>query len=155
MTPHSPKRDRILDAAERVFAQRGFFTAKVADIAKEAGVADGTIYLYFRDKESLFQELVRAMLSPLVVRLEAAPMADLPARAIAEAIADLFVRELFGTRRQDVQTLYSTRDATQARNLLRRYGVRYAVIGPLERTTYGPPRVWPGAPPEAGSFSPG
>jgi TetR/AcrR family fatty acid metabolism transcriptional regulator len=57
MTPHSPKRDRILDAAERVFAQRGFFTAKVADIAKEAGVADGTIYLYFKNKDDLLISL--------------------------------------------------------------------------------------------------
>ncbi|MEZ4400924.1 MAG: TetR/AcrR family transcriptional regulator [Kofleriaceae bacterium] len=47
------KRDRILDAAERVFAERGFFAAKVADIAKEAGVADGTIYLYFKNKDDL------------------------------------------------------------------------------------------------------
>jgi TetR/AcrR family fatty acid metabolism transcriptional regulator len=51
------KRERILDAAERVFAQRGFFTAKVADIAKEAGVADGTIYLYFKSKDDLLISL--------------------------------------------------------------------------------------------------
>ena len=47
------KRERILDAAERVFAQRGFYAAKVTDIAKEAGVADGTIYLYFKNKDDL------------------------------------------------------------------------------------------------------
>lgn len=47
------KRERILDAAERVFAQRGFYAAKVADIAREAGVADGTIYLYFKNKDDL------------------------------------------------------------------------------------------------------
>lgn len=51
------KRDRILDAAERVFAQRGFFAAKVADIAREAGVADGTIYLYFKNKDDLLISL--------------------------------------------------------------------------------------------------
>lgn len=47
------KRDRILDAAEGVFAERGFYAAKVADIAKAAGVADGTIYLYFKNKDDL------------------------------------------------------------------------------------------------------
>ena len=51
------KRDRILDAAERVFAQRGFFAAKVTDIAREAGVADGTIYLYFKNKDDLLISL--------------------------------------------------------------------------------------------------
>jgi len=96
------RRETILAAALEEFSACGFAATRLDDIAKRAGVAKGTIYLYFRDKESLFQELVRAMLSPLVARLEAAPMADLPARAIAEAIADLFVREIFGTRRQDV-----------------------------------------------------
>jgi AcrR family transcriptional regulator len=96
------RREAILAAALEEFSASGFAATRLDDVAKRAGVAKGTIYLYFRDKESLFQELVRAMLSPLVARLEAAPMADLPARAIAEAIADLFVREIFGTRRQDV-----------------------------------------------------
>src|SRR6478752_7103533 len=47
------KRERILAAAERIFARHGFFAAKVADVAKEAGVADGTIYLYFKSKDEL------------------------------------------------------------------------------------------------------
>jgi len=69
MTAHSPgpnpqprtqggdKRERILDAAERVFAEHGFYTAKVADIARHAGVADGTIYLYFKSKDDLLISL--------------------------------------------------------------------------------------------------
>lgn len=51
------KRARILDAAEQVFAKHGFFAAKVADIAREAGVADGTIYLYFKSKDDLLISL--------------------------------------------------------------------------------------------------
>lgn len=47
------KRRRILDAAVVVFARSGFYTSKVADVAREAGVADGTIYLYFKNKEDL------------------------------------------------------------------------------------------------------
>ncbi|MEC9072095.1 MAG: TetR/AcrR family transcriptional regulator [Myxococcota bacterium] len=47
------KRRRILDAAVTVFARSGFYTSKVADVASEAGVADGTIYLYFKNKEDL------------------------------------------------------------------------------------------------------
>lgn len=47
------KRERILLAAERIFARHGFFAARVSEIAKEAGVADGTIYLYFKSKDDL------------------------------------------------------------------------------------------------------
>ena len=104
--PRAPRqaerRDAILAAALEEFSASGFAATRLDDVAKRAGVAKGTIYLYFRDKESLFQELVRATLSPLVAKLEAAPKTDLPARAVAEAIAELFVREIFGTRRQDV-----------------------------------------------------
>ena len=56
------KRRRILDAAVAVFAKSGYAAARVTDIAKTAGVADGTIYLYFESKESLlltlFEEVV-------------------------------------------------------------------------------------------------
>jgi TetR/AcrR family transcriptional regulator, fatty acid metabolism regulator protein len=47
------KRDAILSAAIRVFAERGFFGAQVADVARVAGVAAGTVYLYFRGKDDL------------------------------------------------------------------------------------------------------
>ena len=60
------KRDRILDAAVRVFAKEGFHATKVSDIARAAGVADGTIYLYFASKEellvSLFEDRVERLL---------------------------------------------------------------------------------------------
>src|SRR5215475_5317937 len=51
------KRERILSAAERIFARHGFFAARVSEIAKEAGVADGTIYLYFKSKDDLLISL--------------------------------------------------------------------------------------------------
>jgi TetR/AcrR family fatty acid metabolism transcriptional regulator len=49
----SDKHDTILRAATRVFARHGFFQAQVADVAREAGVAAGTVYLYFRSKDDL------------------------------------------------------------------------------------------------------
>jgi len=56
------KRDAILRAATQVFARRGFFGAQVADIAREAGVAAGTVYLYFHGKDDLLVSLFeRAM----------------------------------------------------------------------------------------------
>ena len=51
------KRDRILDAAIKVFAKRGFFAAQVADVAKRADVAAGTVYLYFKSKDDLLLSL--------------------------------------------------------------------------------------------------
>src|SRR5215475_643112 len=48
-----PKRDAILRAAIDVFAERGYFNAQVADVARAAGVAAGTVYLYFRSKDDL------------------------------------------------------------------------------------------------------
>jgi TetR/AcrR family fatty acid metabolism transcriptional regulator len=53
------KRERILRAAVDVFAGKGYFNAKVSEIAKSAGVADGTIYLYFDGKEDLLITIFR------------------------------------------------------------------------------------------------
>lgn len=47
------KYQRIIDAAIKVFSKKGFYNAKVADVAREADVADGTIYLYFKNKDDL------------------------------------------------------------------------------------------------------
>jgi TetR/AcrR family fatty acid metabolism transcriptional regulator len=47
------KYEAILRAAIKVFARSGFFNSKVADVAKEAGVADGTVYLYFKNKDDI------------------------------------------------------------------------------------------------------
>jgi TetR/AcrR family fatty acid metabolism transcriptional regulator len=51
------KRDALLRAAIRVFARRGFFNAQVADVARVAGVAAGTVYLYFRSKDHLLTSI--------------------------------------------------------------------------------------------------
>src|SRR5438477_10149566 len=51
------KRERILEAAVRVFAEKGFYNAKVSEVARVAGVADGTIYLYFKSKDDLLISL--------------------------------------------------------------------------------------------------
>ena len=47
------KHDLILRAAIKVFARSGFFNSKVSDVAREAGVADGTVYLYFKNKDDI------------------------------------------------------------------------------------------------------
>src|ERR1043166_8649262 len=97
------RREAILAAALDEFSARGFAAARLDDVARRAGVAKGTIYLYFRDKEALFQELVRSVIGPLVARFEAAAEIDLPARAVAERIVDMFVREVYGTDRKSTR----------------------------------------------------
>jgi TetR/AcrR family fatty acid metabolism transcriptional regulator len=55
--PAGDKREAILRAAISVFAHNGYFNSKVADIAREAGVADGTVYLYFKSKEEILHSI--------------------------------------------------------------------------------------------------
>jgi len=55
--PPGDKREAILRAATTVFAHNGYFNSKVADIAREAGVADGTVYLYFKSKEDILHSI--------------------------------------------------------------------------------------------------
>src|SRR3954471_17990204 len=66
-TPPGPKRDAILRSAIDTFASRGFFNAQVADVARAAGVAAGTVYLYFRSKDdllvSIFERTMRETLA--------------------------------------------------------------------------------------------
>jgi len=102
------RREAILHAALDEFAARGFAAARLDDMAKRAGVAKGTIYLHFRDKEALFQEIVRSLMGPFVGTLEGVFAADIPLRAITDQIVELFIREVFGTRRKDIIRLIMT-----------------------------------------------
>jgi len=71
-TKENDKRARILDAAVRVFAERGFFGATVAEIARAAGVADGTIYLYFKSKDDVLLRLFDEKMTELLAEAKAA-----------------------------------------------------------------------------------
>src|SRR5262245_17061086 len=71
-TATGDKRARILDASERIFARRGFFHARVSEIAREAGVADGTIYLYFKNKDDLLISLFESRMERVTAELASA-----------------------------------------------------------------------------------
>jgi AcrR family transcriptional regulator len=101
----SARRNSILNAALDEFSARGFAAARLDDVAKRAGIAKGTIYLYFVDKESLFQELIRFKMGPVVGTLESVFAADLPIRVIAEQAIEIFIREIYGTHRKQVLRL--------------------------------------------------
>src|SRR5215203_7049207 len=102
------RRDAILAAALDEFAARGFAATRLDDVARRAGVAKGTIYLHFADKETLFQELIRMELSPVVGALENVSHADVPLRQVTGQLIEVFVREILETRRKDVIRLVIT-----------------------------------------------
>src|SRR6202161_160505 len=82
------KRERILHAAVRVFAKKGFHATRVSEVAKAAGVADGTIYLYFRSRDeilvSLFEDRVERLLAFLHTELPASSTASEKLQRIIE-----------------------------------------------------------------------
>jgi len=60
----------LLEAAIEVFVEQGYAATRVEDVARRAGVAKGTVYVYFKDKEALFQAAVRQLIGPAVERVE-------------------------------------------------------------------------------------
>lgn len=72
------KREAILRAGVRVFAAKGFFNSKVADIAREAGIADGTVYLYFKSKDEILHSIFDRAMADFIEegRRELEPLED-------------------------------------------------------------------------------
>ena len=99
------RRQAIIEAAMEEFISRGFAATRLDDIAKRAGVAKGTIYLHFKDKESMFEELVRTVIVPVVTRLTALPPPAGSVRDLIEAFALNFIQEVATTRRGDIVRL--------------------------------------------------
>lgn len=97
-------RRKLLEAAETVIGEQGFFRSSISDITRQAGVAQGTFYIYFKSKEEIFRELVRTMSHDL-------------RRALQEAVAPIEDRRL--AERVGFETFLTF--AAQRRNL-------YAVI---------------------------
>ncbi|HZY45031.1 MAG TPA: TetR/AcrR family transcriptional regulator, partial [Anaerolineae bacterium] len=92
------RRDDLLRAAKKVFFKKGLHTATIDDVAAEAEVGKGTVYLYFDTKETILAHLLLAGLEELVVLLEAAYASDqkLAARTRLRRIANAYL-EFFQT----------------------------------------------------------
>jgi len=100
------RRGAIIEAAMDEFIARGFAATRLDDVAKRAGVAKGTIYLHFKDKEALFEELIRTAIVPLVSRLvEGRPPAGASVRDMIEGFASAFIHDVVTTRRGDIVRL--------------------------------------------------
>jgi AcrR family transcriptional regulator len=95
------RRQAILAAALAEFAERGYAAARLDDVAARAGVAKGTLYLYFAHKEALFEQLVRSAISPLLDRFAGlAAASDLSPLEALDAFFALFRAEVLGTERK-------------------------------------------------------
>src|SRR4029078_5433409 len=79
----------------------GYEAARLDAVAERAGVAKGTLYLYFDDKEALFEEVIRSAASPVVERLSAlAAVPDMPIDKLLEALFGVFEKDVLGTKRK-------------------------------------------------------
>ncbi|MBP1157266.1 MULTISPECIES: TetR/AcrR family transcriptional regulator [unclassified Paenibacillus] len=88
------KFDLILDAAVKVFAETGYHGSQVSKIAREAGVADGTIYLYFKNKEDILVSLFRERLGELVGKFKESVQASSTADEALRKICEIHYTEL-------------------------------------------------------------
>ena len=88
------------------FIARGFAATRLDDVARRAGVAKGTIYLHFKDKESMFEELIRTAIVPMITRLWGTPpQPGASVRDMVEGFAKTFIEEVATTRRGDLVRL--------------------------------------------------
>jgi AcrR family transcriptional regulator len=100
------RRGAIIEAAMDEFIARGFAATRLDDVARRAGVAKGTIYLHFKDKESMFEELIRTAIVPLLNRLaDGPPPAGGSVRDMIEGFVRTFIHEVTTTRRGDIVRL--------------------------------------------------
>jgi AcrR family transcriptional regulator len=103
------RRQAILDAAIDVFSAKGFAAARLDDVAVRAGVAKGTIYLSFKDKEDLFEQILLTALKPLLG--EAQAIVGDPSLPFDVLLGKLFAflrKEILATRRRDILRLIIT-----------------------------------------------
>jgi len=104
--PAGDRRQQILDAALAEFSGSGFAACKLDDIAKRAGIAKGTIYLHFRDKDDLFEQLVRSAAQPVLVKLaDLAAVDDVSSADLIRRALAVFRQEVIGTARGDILRL--------------------------------------------------
>jgi AcrR family transcriptional regulator len=97
------KERAILDAALDVFAESGFAPARLEEVAARAGVAKGTIYLYFPSKQALFEALIRTGIgAPIEAAGAEAAALDLPFDAVVRGLFARMRHQILATRRKEI-----------------------------------------------------
>lgn len=95
------RKTQILSAAAKVFAQKGFERATIADIAREAGVAEGSIYNYFKNKSDLLVNIPRGIVQPAVESMHLPLMARTADEPPPDVVLTTIARTLISTVRQN------------------------------------------------------
>ncbi len=113
------KRERILRAAIRVFARKGFYSTRVSEIAKAAGVADGTIYLYFKNKDDVLISIYQDYTTRLIAMMSEAIAQQTGFEAKLRVCVDLQLGLLDGSR--DLAEVVTV-NLRQSAKLLKQYG---------------------------------
>lgn len=129
------RRQQILSAAATVFAEKGFDRATISDIARAAGVAEGSIYNYFRDKHDLLVHLPRQFLQPRIEVVQAAAAAtdNPPAPAVVlQTVAESII-QIITQNRELARVLFTTMPLMDEK-MRGKYiqQVPLSAIGPLE-----------------------
>jgi TetR/AcrR family transcriptional regulator, fatty acid metabolism regulator protein len=129
-TSQEDKRRLILDAAVRVFAQKGYHTSRVGDIAEEAGVAHGLLYHYFRSKEELLETIFRETWRDVLDAVRAVEETDETARERLAGIAKILLR---AWRRDPDLVRVLVREVTRSSHLQQNIDEIDAAFSGLER----------------------
>jgi TetR/AcrR family fatty acid metabolism transcriptional regulator len=86
------RRRQILEAAIKVFAEKGFHASRVGDIAEEAGIAYGLVYHYFESKEDLLETIFRTTWTEMLARVREVEEAGVPAAEAVRQVSALILR---------------------------------------------------------------
>jgi TetR/AcrR family fatty acid metabolism transcriptional regulator len=123
------KRRLLLDAAVRVFARKGYHSARVGDIAEEAGVAYGLLYHYFRSKEEVLETIFRSTWSDMLATVESIAATGVPAAEQLRKVTEVILR----TWRRDPDLVrVLVREITRSPHLQRQVDEIAAALGALE-----------------------
>ena len=116
------KRDVILKAATEVFARRGYFQSQVADVARAAGVAAGTVYLYFRSKDDLLVSIFERTMKETLAEGHAAIVGVDDPRERLRRIARLHLERM--SRDRDLAVVFQV-ELRQSTTFMERFSSTY------------------------------
>src|SRR5918912_3807367 len=124
------RRRQILEAAVKVFARHGFHSARVGDIAEEAGIAYGLVYHYFKSKEELLETIFRDTWTQMLERINEVQESGVPAPEAVRQVTALLLR----TWRRDPDLVrVLVREVTRNQHVQREIEEIGAAMDALER----------------------
>ena len=123
------KRQLLLGAAVRVFAEKGYHAARVGDIAEEAGVAYGLLYHYFRSKDEVLETIFRTTWSNMIATVESIAETGDPAREQLRKVTEVILRTW---RRDPDPVRVLVREVTRSPQLQRQVDEISAALGSLQ-----------------------